>query len=65
MAASWVPSRNREPRWKSRSILIGDREPEPPVFGGPKTTLGTAAFGTISSQVNASRQTELTLRVIF
>jgi len=39
--------------------------PNHPVFGGPSTTVGTATFGTIGSQANASRQTELTLRVIF
>ncbi len=39
--------------------------PNHPIFGGPSTTYGTGAFGTISSQANAPRQTELTLRVIF
>ncbi len=39
--------------------------PNHPIFGGPNTTFGNAAFGTISSQANAPRQTELTLRVIF
>jgi hypothetical protein len=36
-----------------------------PVFGGPNTTVGSAAFGQISSQANFSRQTELTLRIIY
>ena len=39
--------------------------PNHPVFGAPNTTVGTASFGTISSQANASRQSELTLRIIF
>lgn len=39
--------------------------PNHPVFGAPNTTVGNASFGTISSQANASRQVEFTLRVVF
>jgi hypothetical protein len=39
--------------------------PNHPIFGGPNTTVGNAAFGTISGQANAPRQTEFTLRVVF
>jgi hypothetical protein len=36
-----------------------------PVFGGPNTTVGNAAYGRISSQANLSRQVELGLRINF
>ena len=36
-----------------------------PVFGGPNTTVGNAAFGRISSQANLSRQVEFGLRLTF
>jgi hypothetical protein len=36
-----------------------------PVFGGPNTTVGNAAFGQISSQSNLSRQIEFALRLTF
>jgi hypothetical protein len=36
-----------------------------PVFGGPNTTVGNAAYGRISSQANLSRQVELGLRLNF
>jgi hypothetical protein len=36
-----------------------------PVFSGPNTTVGSAAFGRITSQANFSRQTEFGLRLTF
>ena len=36
-----------------------------PVFGNPNTTFGAGAFGTIGSQANLPRQTELMLRITF
>ncbi|MEK7405310.1 MAG: carboxypeptidase regulatory-like domain-containing protein, partial [Acidobacteriota bacterium] len=39
--------------------------PNHPVFGAPNTTFGSAAFGTVSSQVNNGRQVELGARILF
>jgi hypothetical protein len=39
--------------------------PNHPVFGSPNTTVGNAAFGTISSQLNYGRQVELMLKIVF
>jgi hypothetical protein len=36
-----------------------------PVFGGPNTTVGNAAYGRISTQANISRQIEFGLRVSY
>ena len=36
-----------------------------PVFGNPNTTFGAGAFGTIGSQANLPRQTELMLRITY
>jgi uncharacterized MnhB-related membrane protein len=36
-----------------------------PVFSAPDVSLGNAAFGTISSQANVSRQMEFTAKILF
>ena len=36
-----------------------------PVFGGPNTSFGNAAFGVVASQVNLNRQMEFVAKVLF
>ncbi len=36
-----------------------------PQFGGPNTTVGSAAFGTVTSQANSARQMQLGLKLYF
>jgi hypothetical protein len=36
-----------------------------PVFSGPNTSVTSSSFGSISSQANAPRQTQLALKLLF
>jgi hypothetical protein len=36
-----------------------------PIFGGPNATVGSGAFGRVTSQANSPRQTQLALKILF
>jgi hypothetical protein len=36
-----------------------------PIFSNPNTTVGAAAFGRVTAQANAPRQTQLALKILF